>query len=297
MKYHISRLTVFLGMWSAAVSVASDLRQIPADPDLMGTGAEFHGTLQMKAGDRISFGMVDLGGFVEVRNEPRFNQGLFPNHNWRGFISGSVSYPLIREMQGTLILFSGLQHESAHATMGIVESTIDPYAMIYDHQYRKFILNALPVGAELIMYDAVQRLVIRGCGSWYFLSKNTPELSGLDVSNSGGITLNGEYRNQVARYLSCYLSVHERFIFRGSGRRNGEIYIPGDDGPEVQRRSYPIISRSNTITVTAGISLPLFEARRQCDVYVRFLYGNIYGYVDSREQRAMVAAGVALWDK
>ena len=63
------------------------LPQTLAGPNSIGSAVEYCGMLHMKAGELISVGIVDLGGFIEVRNEPRFNQGIFPNHNWRGFLS------------------------------------------------------------------------------------------------------------------------------------------------------------------------------------------------------------------
>ena len=288
----VATVTAALLFFSHATHEAS--RQIPADPNLIALGGEYCGTPQLKAGDRLTFGWFDIGGFVEVRNEPQFNRGLFPNHNWRGFLSGTFTYPLIRQMQSTLSLFTGLEHESSHATMGIVEATRDPYAMIYDHAYRKSVMNGLPVGVELSMFDEVQQLVLKGSGAWYFLSKNTPELPGLEAANSGGFALGGEYRYQFGRRLSCFVSFHERFIFRGSEKRNDDIYIAGDNGPVAELRRYPVINQVNAFTVMGGISLPLFEVRRLLDIYVRYLYGNIYGYVDSREKRSVVAAGVTV---
>ncbi|MBN1575049.1 MAG: hypothetical protein JW913_00750 [Chitinispirillaceae bacterium] len=265
--------------------------QIPADPNCIASGFEYGGTLQLKAGDRLTIGWLDIGGFIETRNDPCFNQGLLPNHNWRGVLAGHFSYPLIREMQSSLSLFTGLEHESSHATMGIVESISDPYGMIYDRRYRRSMLNALPVGAELVMYDQVNRLVLRGSGAWYFFSKNTPELPGLETGNSGGVTLGGSYCYLFGKLVSCFVSVHERFIFSGTAERTGDIYIAGDNGSVVERRDYPVINRINTVTVRGGISLPLFESRRLLDVYVRYLYGHCYGYVDSRKKLSIVAAG------
>ncbi len=288
---------VLLTLVLCSAAGASELRQVPANPDLIGSGVEYHGTLQMKAGDLLRFGIVDLGGFVEVRNEPQFNRGLFPNHNWRGFIAGRIVWPLVSEMQTRLLLFSGLEHESAHATMGIVEPTDDPYGMIYDHQYRKYILNALPAGVELIMFDALQRLVLEGRGMWYFLSKNTPELPGLETGNSGGFSLGGEYRYQVMRLLDLFVSVHERFIFRSTEEWSGAVYYRGSGKPLPLQVAWPVINRTNTVTATAGVSFPLFEARRQCDVYIRLLFGNGYGYIDSREKRRCIAAGLVVWGK
>lgn len=290
--------TVLLWGWSLFTGAfGTDLQQIHADPDVMGSGAEYHGTLQLKAGDRFSIGWFTVGGFVEVRNEERFNQGVFPNHNWRGFISGNIAWPIIHHTQGALFLFTGLEHESAHATMGIVEHTENPYAMIYDHQYRKCLLNALPVGAELVMYDARQQLLLRGSCAWYFLSKNTPELTGLETANSGGITLGGEYRKRAARYLSWFVSIHNRYVFSGAKEALGTVYVRDDADISPQQSDYPVLRGSNTFSATAGVAVPLFKARKSVDLYVRYLYGNIYGYIDSREKRSVLSVGCIVWGK
>ena len=268
---------------------------IPADPDCIGSGGEFHGTLQMKAGDLIPIGMAAVGGFVEVRNEPRFNRGLFPNHNWRGYIRGLVAQSIIRQLQMSLDVYGGLVHESAHATMGIVESTDDPFAMVYDHQYRKSILNGVPAGLQLVMFDECSRLVVQGTGVWYFMSKNTPELPGLETSCSGGLAVSALYRYLFGKKLSLFLSLHDRYIFRGPERRTGDLYYPGESNPVLKPVDFPVINRANTFTVAGGVSLPLFQSRRRVDFFVRYLYGHVYGYVDSRENRSQAAIGAVFY--
>ncbi len=270
------------------------LEQISADPDVIGSGIEFCRTLQVKAGDRFTIGRFDIGGFIEARNEQRFHQGLLPNHNWRGVLGGFYSYPLVRQMQLALYLFTGFEHESAHATMGIVEPTGDPHGMIYDHQYRKSILNALPLGAELVMYDQLHRLVLRGSGNLYFHSKNTPELSGPETGNGGGLTVGGVYRYLFGGRVSCFASLHDRLIFRGAARASDGIWVFEDTTLVITKHAYPVINQVNTVSVQGGISLPLFQSRRLLDVYFRYLYGHVYGYVDSREIRSIVAVGVAI---
>ncbi len=283
-----------LSLFVASAFADEALEQISADPDLIGSAVEYCGTLQLKVGDRFTIGRFDIGGFAEMRSEPRFNQRLLPIHNWRGVLCGFYSYPLIRQMQLALSLFTGLEHENAHATMGIVEPTNDPYGMIYDHQYRKSILNALPGGAELIMYDQLHWLVLRGSGEWYFLSKNTPELAGLVVGNSGGLSIGGEYRYLFGDRISCFASLHDRLIFRGAAHTVGGIYDFEDTALVTTKQDYPVINQVNTVSVLGGISLPLFQSRRLLEVYFRYLYGHSYGYVDSREVRSIVAVGVAV---
>lgn len=268
--------------------------QIPADPNSIASGFEYCGTLHLKAGDRFVFKWFEMGGFIEIRNEARFNRGLFPNHNWHGFISGLFTWPAIRRMQLTLEIIGGIEHESSHATMGIVEKTEDPFGMVYDHKYRKSVLNAAPLSVQLEMFDQAQRLILKGGGAWYFLSKNTPELEGLTVAGSGGLMFSGVYRYLFSQRFGCFLSLHERLIFTGAARSEGEVYFAGDNGPEREMRDYPIIRKANTITVQGGVSLPLFQSRRLLDIYIRYLYGHCYGYIDSRDSRSVAAVGMML---
>ena len=297
-----SALSLFIAF--SIVPAKGTFDQICADPNTIGSGGEgnitfgskdeFNGSFLLKAGDRFSIRSVDIGGFIEVRNEARFNQGLLPNHNWRGYLSGIYSYPLIRQMQLALHLFTGFEHESSHATMGIAKKTDDPYAMVYDNTYRKSSLNSVPLGAQLTMYDQFQRLVVRCSGSWYFLSKNTPELPGLEVAGSGGFALSGMYRYRLRDRFILFAAVHDRFIFTGPTECTEYLYVNGEDGLIREERGYPIMNRMNTVTVVGGISLPLFQSRRLLDVYLRYLYGHIYGYVDSRDVRSVLSLGVLL---
>lgn len=266
--------------------------QITADPELIASGAELSRTLSVKVGDRFTVGGLDIGGFVETRNEPRFNQGVLPNHNWRGFVSALYSFPLIRDMQFSTILFTGIEHESSHATMGIVEETRDPYAMIYDHKYRKHSMNGIQFGAQLVMFDQVNRLALQGRGIWYLFSRNTPELPGLDLTHSGGVSLGGVYRHLFSRRIGGFVSAHGRLVFRSSAERSAEVYIRDGDGMVLRRLNYPVMNRIGTVNIQTGLTVPLFEARRFFDIYVKYLYGNIYGYVDSRDKRHVVALGL-----
>lgn len=266
--------------------------QVIADPNCIGPGVEYSGMLHMKAGERVSLGIVDFGGFIEVRNEPRFNQGLFPNHNWRGFLSAAASWPVVNMMQTQLYITGGLEHESSHATMGIVESTDQSYEMIYDNQYRKSLFNAVPAGVKLVMYDHIQQLVLRGVALWFFISKNTPEVAGLSTAQSGGFSLSGSYYYSVTNRFRCFLSFHNRYVFKGMKKVKSERY--GDDGgnPELYEGRFRVINDINTVTATGGVAISLFQSRRVLNVYLRYLYGHFYGYVDSRDKRSMVSVGM-----
>jgi hypothetical protein len=272
---------------------ATPPEQLVADPNLIASAVQYSGTERMRAGDRFAIGSFTIGGFIEARNEPGFNQGLLPNHNWRGFVAGTFVYPVIRQMQADIALFTGLEHESSHATMGIAEEPRVAYRMIYDHWYRKSLLNGLPLGAQLVMFDELQRFSVRAAGTWYFLSKNTPELGGLDVAGSGGVSIGAEYAYQFGNHAGAFVSLYERYIFRGPAEQTGLIYESGDGSVPVQRMmTYPVINRSTTFCAAGGLSLPLFQSRRIVKCYLWYLHGNPYGYVDSRDERNLF--GLAL---
>ncbi len=265
--------------------------QISADPNLIAMGGEYHGTVQLKAGGRIPVKWFDFGGFIEARNERPFNRGAFPNHNWRGFISCTFTYPIIEDLQYSLSFSSSVEHESSHATMGIAEDTKNPYYMIYDNTYRRSMLNGIPLGVELFMFDEVRRFTLKGSTVFYFISKNTPELPGAETANSIGFTLGSEYRRSLGRYIGGFVSFNERFILKGYKCRYGDIFTAGENRPLIKRQIYPVINRVNTFTINAGLTFPLYEARRILDIYIRYLYGNISGYSDSRDRRSMIAFG------
>ena len=121
-----------------------------ADPNHVATGLLYNGTLNIKVGDRTGWKWLSAGGFVEVRNESRFNESVFPNHNWRGFGIIQVKYPVTVKGKPRIFLFTGAEHESAHATMGIVEPTDKAYELIYDQKYRRVIMNAVLAGAAVV---------------------------------------------------------------------------------------------------------------------------------------------------
>jgi len=80
------------------------------------------GSVQARVGDQLRFSRFSLRAFIEARNEQRFNQSLLPNHNWRGFVATSLYLPAISFKKHTIVLPQiGIEHESAHPTMGIKE--------------------------------------------------------------------------------------------------------------------------------------------------------------------------------
>ena len=117
-----------------------------ADPDLAATGVSLGRELSIRIGDHLETRWLQAGGLFEARNESRFNQGLLPNHNWRGFLYVHAVADLNTFAHLPFVLYAGFEHESAHPTMGIERPTAVSYEMIYDGTYRRFMLNSIPCG-------------------------------------------------------------------------------------------------------------------------------------------------------
>lgn len=264
-----------------------------ADPDFIATGVEFRGVPAVKIGDDIMFGRFSLGGMVEVRNEERFNQGALPNHNWRGFFSASYVLPVFSRGIHSGAIDTGFEHESAHPTSGLYEPATDPYQMIYDGTYRNINMNSILLrychtirDSYMLKFTIHPRL--------YFLSRNTPELPYTDYGWSGGVSCGAEYSLPLSGSWDVFLSVFDRYIFRGSAESRRDVYF-GKDGEIVSRNVlYPVINDTNTASVKSGVTYHGDGGGVEVSVYGSFIYGNIYGFVDSRDRRTQYAIGIEL---
>ena len=54
------------------------------------------------------------------------------------------------------------------------------------------------------------------------------------------------------------------------------------------------MAEMNTVVVKAGYAVPLSKLHRTVSVYGAALYGNTFGFVDSRERRTVWSVGVTL---
>jgi hypothetical protein len=55
---------------------------------------------------------------------------------------------------------------------------------------------------------------------------------------------------------------------------------------------YPIINHVNTIVLKTGFFILFNESRREAGLYGKALYGNPYGFVDSRDTRFVISFGI-----
>lgn len=261
-----------------------------ADPDYTFTGFEFTGTTVVKVGDYVKFKYLKAGGFIEVRDEKYFNTKFAPNHNWRGFFFLHSTITTKDNPDKKIFLNIGYEHESAHPTMGIKKSTTDPYIKLYDGQYRVIDLNSLLLRYNRKQFFKQSIFSIKFDYQFYFYSKNTPELTNKTRSVSNGLSLGMEYTRSINENLSIYASVFDRYIFMGRKEITGDIY----KGNDTLHIAYPIINEINTISAKTGVAFNLSKIKRQVEVYCSILYGNIFGFVDSREKRLRVAGGICI---
>lgn len=268
---------------------------LTADPDHIASGLEFGGTTSIQIGDCLPYRNFRIGGMLAARNEERFTEIVLPNHNWRGI--GCISYQ--RSLGDTTnppwLLSVALKHESAHPTMGIEEPTRKACEMVYDGQYRRFILNSLSLrGRYCILKSRRTELKVAGQYNLLFLSKNTPELLNQDLGLGNGFSGGIEYAHPVLDSANLYISIFDRIILEGSRLASGAVFFGDDANLSLNTVDYPIINSVNTLAVEAGIALRPKSIKRSIRIFTRFVHGNIYGFVDSRDKRTRVSVGVEI---
>ena len=291
---HIRRIgrCIFLFVLIFAMPAGAIAESSLADPDCLSSLVEYNGTPAVKLGDYYSWRTLSIGGFIAVRNEKRFNQGVLPNHAWRGFLSLSNAFRLIEREKMDMFLDLGFEHESAHPA-GALGTGDDAHEMIYDNIYRGINLNSILLRFRPHLgQDKNIRLFIDY--QLYFLSRNTPELPGTDLSWSNGLSGGIGYSREIFASLSAYVSVFDRIIFQGPGKSRGSVYYNQGDDVVAREVDYPLVRRINTVSVKAGVIHPLSQGGRSAGFYIRYLYGNPFGFVDSRENRHEMAIGMEL---
>lgn len=283
----ITTVSVFCSIHPAAAET------ILSDPDHISTGMEYRGVPDARVGDTFGYSRFVFGGMAEIRNESRFNQGALPNHNWRGFVFLYFNKPL-SDNENKLILTSGLEHESAHPTMGLNDGNDTAYDKIYDSTYRNINMNSLLLrltGTSGTGYA----LTLTGDVQLYYHSRNTPELPVNDLTWSEGISGGFEFRYPVTGDTDFFISGFDRYIFQSREKAKGNIYHDTDSGVETLYEEYPIINSTNTVSAKTGFIISNLVPSRKVSVYLGILYGNIYGFVDSREKRTVYSLGIEIF--
>ena len=263
---------------------------VQADPDKPFIGLEYSGVPSAKVGDSFHLNSFSIGGFLESRNETRFHQGVLPNHNWRGFAFLNYEYKLKKINKNNFTVFGGIEHESAHPTMGFNENNNEAYEMIYDDKYRNINLNSISLGISYLYENRLFNLKSIINYQQYLFSKNTPELHNTDLSNSFGMSVGFDMVFDYCQSKKVYISMFNRFIAEGDEQRVDSIYYDENGSIITKLKSYPILNKVNTIVFKTGI---IFQRKKfNISLYLKLLYGNIFGFVDSREKRKVVSLGI-----
>jgi hypothetical protein len=263
-----------------------------ADVDHMDSRVEWHGVPELKVGDHIPFGDFQLGGFIDVRNDARFNQAALPNHNWRGYALAGFTHNLTLNTHWTLGLPAEFHHESAHASMGIQGATTHAMEMIYDGQYRNVNRNAFATGVNLNWSSTfTANLQIRALE--YVRSRNAPEAANTNLAYAQGISAGGELRIPFHK-ISFELSGFFRHEFQGD--RMAYAHIDYDSAGTVisHLQAYPVFHSTNTFSALAGIGIPVGNLGRTATLYTQMIQGNPGGFIDSREQLFQWGGGLML---
>ncbi|MFC1586621.1 hypothetical protein ACFL5V_13825, partial [Fibrobacterota bacterium] len=94
--------------------------------------------------------------------------------------------------------------------------------------------------------------------------------------------------------FTWYASVFNRTVFKGGETRDDGLYVDSSGLAVTRTISYPILSHVNTLSGNTGLQLKLKNPERVISVYGRYLSGNIFGFVDSRDKRSVFAIGLEL---
>jgi len=265
---------------------------ILADIDHMDSRVEWHGVSMLKVGDQVNLGDVHVGGFIEVRNDARFNQAALPNHNWRGYANVGFTHNIPVFAHGFIGLPAEFHHESAHGTMGIQGATTEAMEMIYDGQYRNINRNAFASGLDL-GWNNVVAFTLQLRGFEYVRSRNTPESPSLALAYSQGLSVGGEFRYPVQK-VTLIASGFFRHEFQGDRSAEVPIYYDSTGTAVTKMAIYPAMQSTNTFSGLVGVGFPLPNTNRIAMFYAQVINGNPGGFIDSREQVLQFGGGLSL---
>ena len=74
----------------------------------------------------------------------------------------------------------------------------------------------------------------------------------------------------------------------------GNMYYDTENGLKHVHVSYAVVRQTNTFSLRAGLRRKMGKKGRTIDVFVMYLHGSPYGYVDSRDVRSSIGAGIEL---
>ena len=271
-----------------------------ADNDHVSHQVQYAKGINVKLGNEIRTEHFKLGGFFEVRNEKRFDEGYLPNHNWRGFLDFSLLFNgqksgLINDfLSDNHYLSIGYEHESAHASMGIEESTDDALERIYDGEYRSINLNSLSIKNFYVLSGKKMAFLLKGEYQVYFYSKNTPERSDKKLTQGHGVSAGVDWFYKMFSGYELVVSLHNKYMFNGIGKEGTSIYVDTDTGVGRIAENYPVIRGMNTFEVLSGFRGWSSYLDRHYMLYAKYTRGNKGGFVDSRQKDDLVGFGLML---
>lgn len=290
MKTKIACCLLFI---TTSISAFYNENALRADPDQI--HSSFKWTSQslpmLCVGEYIQWKRVSIGGMIEVRNEKRFNQEIFPNHNWRGIGRLEVRLTEYNYNNLSISLLTDIRHESAHPTMGIVEQTDKAYELIYDNVYRRMILNAVSASTIFTGIYGQNTFSFRSYYHFFFMSKNTPELTGSKLTESHGLSTGIQWHYNFNGTDGAYISLFDRYIFNSSKKASGKLHTGNGKSLSESEITYPVIHHVNTIAVKTGYTREIGKNGRKAGIFLEYLYGNPFGFIDSRDKRSVKAVG------
>lgn len=265
--------------------------EIVANPEFISSGLEWNGTASMRIGDHYNFHHFVFGGMIEVRNEERFDEGVFPNHNWRGFFL--TEYSLFK-LSSSFNVALGFEHESAHPTMGIETVPKTEYQYIYNEQYRRYSMNSftLSLVKTFDFWGMINTWKIKN--HFFFYSTNTPEIYDGDAyAQSFGFDFGTSFEYLFKR-SSLFLSLYLNTQLDSKGMKTGDRWISDGDSFTIEYITEPVIQSSPTFNSRLGWNFPIVNKSLSVKLYTQYRWGHPRGFVDSREVRKDFGFGFML---
>jgi len=266
---------------------------IRADIDAIDSRVQWSGTAALKLGELWRIGGFRTGGFIEIRDDSRFNRAILPNHNWRGYALAGYDVPLWVHDSSLFELPIEFHHESAHATMGIEEPTDNAYEKIYDGTYRNVNRNAFCTGLNL-RYGKRFRTTLDLRVLQYWKSRNTPEASNTKLGTGNALTAGSSWSAPLTALTpsSWRLTVSSfvRKEFSGNTRYATQLYV----GDSLLTAPYAVIQNTVSLSGMLALDRALDCTVGEIGLFVQAIYGNAGGFQDSREQIKTFAGGLTI---
>lgn len=273
-----SNFTVFIFLLFSQIifSIETPLKWTEADPHLPRLEYSKFSLPHAKVGQDFWWQNFWLAGMVDLQNEPDFNQGFFPNHNWKGYASTGYLYSMESPIQWGF----GLEHQSAHATMGIVKEKEKLIDYLYDNSYRKYEFNTLSI--DLLWSVPGYKGIWKGTHRilYHVIGKNTPELSGLKTTQGWGF--DSGIQGEIPLYPQIKLSLagYYQGIFEGKEKTTTSIIIQKNSQFYDSLVTRPILAKTSTLVFATSAIYSL--ERLKIGIFARFLRGYPLMYWDSR---------------